>query len=41
MIKPITYEFPNQVIEASLLIWLEKKELPKKATVPAALLKLI
>lgn len=29
LIKPITFDFPNQVIEASLLIWLEKKDLPK------------
>jgi len=29
------------VIEASLLIWLEKKDLPKKATVQGALLKLV
>lgn len=41
MIKPIAFEFPNQLIEASLLIWLEKKDLPKKKTVPQALQKLI
>lgn len=41
LIKPIAFEYSNQLVEACLLIWLEKKELTKKVSVQKSLIKLI
>jgi hypothetical protein len=41
LLKPIAFEYSNQIIEACMLIWLEKKEMSPKISVQKSLLKLI